>query len=93
MEKLTFVFIKKRVIICCQKKLFSARKNEQWQNNFYGNADRDSLMELNCPCSRFFEESKDETCFDDFCRRCLYHALRAVSYLLCNLFLENTKCK
>ena len=47
-------FYKKKVIICCQKKLFSARKNELWQNNFYGNADRDCLMELNCPCPRFF---------------------------------------
>ena len=90
MEKLTFVLIKK-VIICCQKKLFSVRKIELWQNNFHVNAHRNCLMELNCLCLRFFEESDAETCFDDFCRRCLCHALKAVSYLLYNLFLEKTK--
>ena len=80
MEKLTLVFIKKGYNML-SKKLLLARKNELWQNNFYGNADRDCLMELNCLCLCFFEESddNDETCFDDFCRRCLCHALKGVS--------------
>ena len=39
-QKRTFAFIKK-VIICCLKKLFSTKKIEVWQNNFYDNADRE----------------------------------------------------
>ena len=35
-EKLTFVFVKK-FIICCLKKLYSAKKIDVWQNNIYGN--------------------------------------------------------
>ena len=87
--KLTFVFIK-NVIICCLKKLFSAKKIDVWQNNFYGIADRQCLTDY--LCSRFFEENDyDDTVFNDFCRQCLCYALKAVSYLLYNLFLEE-KC-
>ena len=39
--KTCICFYKRKVVICYQKKLFSAMKNESWQNNFYGNADRD----------------------------------------------------
>ena len=56
---------------------------------FYGNADRECLTNY---LWRFFEENDhDEAVFDDFCRQCLCYALRAVSYLLYNLFLEE-KC-
>ena len=60
---------------------------------FYGDADRDCLMEMgsNLYCSRFFEENEndnDKAIFDDFCRMCLTHALKAVSCLLYVLFLE-----
>ena len=63
---------------------------------FYGNADRDCLMEMGSDllCSRFFEENEDhndEAIFDDFCRMCLTHVLKAVSCLLYVLFLEE-KC-
>ena len=65
-EKLTFVFIKK-VIICCLKRLFSAKKIDVWQNNFYGNADRECLMDY--LCARLFEENDyDEAIFDEFYR-------------------------
>ena len=42
---------------------------------FYGNADRDCLMEMgsNILCSQFFEENEDnndDAIFDDFCRMC-----------------------
>ena len=85
-EKLAFVFSKK-VIVCCLKKLLSAKKFDVWQNNFYGNTDRTCLMDY--LCSPIFEENDyDETVFDDFCRQCLCHALKAVSYLLYNSFLE-----
>ena len=89
-EKRTFVFIKK-VTICCLKKLFWATKFDVWQNNFYGNADRECLTDY--LYSRFFFEENDyyETVFDDFCRQCLWYALKAVSYLLYNLFWEE-KC-
>ena len=61
---------------------------------FYGNADRDCLMEMrsNILCSRFFEKNEDDNgdaIFDYFCRMCLTHALKAVSCLL--YFLEE-KC-
>ena len=63
---------------------------------FYGDADRDCLMEMgsNLLCSRFFEENEDENdeaIFDDFCRISLTHVLKAVSYLLYVLFLVE-KC-
>ena len=53
-------------------------------------------MQIECltnyHCSCFFEENDyDETAFDDFCRQCLCYALKAVSYLLYNLLLEE-KC-
>ena len=65
--------------------MFSAKK--LWQNNFYGNADRECLTDY--LCSHFFEENDyDETVFDDFCRQCSCYALIAVSYLLYNLVLE-----
>ena len=55
-----------------------------------------TVMQIECltnyHCSCFFEENDyDETAFDDFCRQCLCYALKAVSYLLYNLFLEE-KC-
>ena len=88
-EKLTFVFIKK-VITCCLKKLFSAKKIDVWQNNFYGNANRKCLADY--LCSRLFEENYyDETVFDDFWRQCLCYALKAVSYLPYNLFLDEKR--
>ena len=40
-------------------------------------------------CGCYFNEAIQS--FDDFCRRCLCHGLKAVSYLLYNLFLEKTK--
>ena len=65
--------------------MFSAKKIDVWQNNFYGNADRECLMDY--LCLRFFEENDyNDTVFDDFCRLC--YVLKAVSYLLYNLFLE-----
>ena len=61
-----------------------------WENNFYGHKDRECLTDY--LFSRFFEENNhDETVFDDFYRQCLCYALKAVSYLLYNLFLEE-KC-
>ena len=70
--------------------MFSAKKIDVLQNNFYGNANRECLTNYHCSC--FFEENDyDETAFDDFCRQCLCYALKAVSYLLYNLFLEE-KC-
>ena len=96
-EEKTFIcFYKKKVINCCRKKLLSSRKNIMWQMKFYGNADRDCLMEMgsNLLCSRFFEENEDENdeaIFDDFCRISLTHVLKAVSYLLYVLFLVE-KC-
>ena len=67
--------------------MFSAKKIDVLQNNFYGNANRECLTNYHCSC--FFEENDyDETAFDDFCRQCLCYALKAVSYLLYNLFLE-----
>ena len=40
----------------------------------------------------FFEENHyNETVFDDFCKHCLCYALKAVSYFLDSLFLEE-KC-
>ena len=60
---------------------------------FYGDADWDYLMEMGSDllCSRFFQENEDdndEAIFDDFCRMCLTHAVKAVSCLLYVLFLE-----
>ena len=69
------------------------KKNIMWQMKFYVNANRDCLMEMesNTLCSQFFEENEDndDANFDDFCRMCLTHALKAVSCLL--YFLEE-KC-
>ena len=54
-EKPFICFYKKNVIICCGKKLLSSRKNIMWQMKFYGNANRDCLMEMgsNLFCSLF----------------------------------------
>ena len=95
-EEKTFIcFYKKKVINYCRKKLLSSRKNIMWQMKFYGNADRDCLMEMESNlCSRFFEENEDdnaEAIFDDFCRMCLTHVLKTVSCLRYVLFLEE-KC-
>ena len=59
-EKPFICFYKKNVIICCRKKLLSSRKNIMWQMKFYGNADRDCLMEIgsNLFCSLFFRKTK-----------------------------------
>ena len=89
-EKTYICFYKKKVIICCLKKLFSAKKIDVRQYNFYGNADRECLSDY--LCLHFFEENDyNDTVFDYFCRQFLYYALNAVSYLLYNFFLEE-KC-
>ena len=89
MKSLHLFFIKK-VIIYSLKKLFSARKFGVSQNNIYGNADRECLTDY--LCLRLFEENDhDEIVFDDLCRQCLCYTLKAGSYLLYNLFLEE-KC-
>ena len=54
------------------------------------------VMQIECLtgylCSSFFEERDyDETVFDNFCRQFSCYALKAVSYLLYYLFLEE-KC-
>ena len=61
---------------------------------FYGNADRDCLMEMgsNILCLRSFEENDDDNdnaIFDDFYTMCLTHALKAVS---CLLYVLEEKC-
>ena len=88
-QKLTFVFIKKSYNFLPKEIVFS-KKFDVWQNNFYGNADRECLTGY--LCSSFFEERDyDETVFDNFCRQFSCYALKAVSYLLYYLFLEE-KC-
>ena len=84
-EKLTFVFIKKKSYNLLPKEIVFSKKIDAWQNNFYGNVDRECLTDY--LCSRFFEENDyDEVVFDYFCRQCFCHALKVVSYLLYKSF-------